>query len=264
MRAIVVISFCAFMMQVAGAQTPAPFPEFTFKRVTPPTGSGPRINVQIAPFVAPGLPEITAAAPVEPGIGDPDVDAFWDALGTDISLASAARLERARADIRNLGIASPTLQLMQEIAAEHGRQLLETSVETGVSPAFALAVIAIESSGRSEAVSSAGAQGLMQLIPATADRFGVEDAFNPAQNIAGGMAYLSYLLDRFKGDALLALAGYNAGENAVSDASGVPNFAETRAYVPKVVAAWDIARSLCITPPELPSDGCVFGVIATN
>ena len=66
MRAIFVISFFAFMMQVAGAQTPAPFPEFTFKRVTPPTGSGPRINVQIAPFVAPGLPEITAAAPVEP------------------------------------------------------------------------------------------------------------------------------------------------------------------------------------------------------
>ena len=85
MRAIVVISFCAFMMQVAGAQTPAPFPEFTFKRVTPPTGSGPRINVQIAPFVVPGLPEITAAAPVEPGVGDPDVDAFWDALGTDIA-----------------------------------------------------------------------------------------------------------------------------------------------------------------------------------
>ena len=264
MRAVFVIFLCAFLAHPSGAQTPTPFPEFTFKRVSPPTGNGPRINVQIAPTVAPEVPEIARPTPDVPGSGDPDVVAFWDALGTDISLASASRLERARADIRNRGIESPALQMMQEIASEHGRLLLETSIDTGVSPAFALAVIAIESSGRAEAVSSAGAQGLMQLIPATADRFGVEDAFNPAQNIAGGMAYLSYLLERFEGDALLALAGYNAGENAVSDASGVPNFAETRAYVPKVVAAWDVARSLCLTPPELPSDGCVFGVMATN
>ncbi len=104
----------------------------------------------------------------------------------------------------------------------------------------------------------------MQLIPATAERFGVTDAFDATQNITGGMAYLEFLLNRFQGDALLALAGYNAGENAVIRAGGVPDFEETRAYVPKVVAAWDVARSLCLTPPELPTDGCVFGVLAAN
>ena len=250
----------------AAAQTPAPFPEFTFKRVTPPgADAGPRITVQIDPNAqtAPlALPQAQpqSAAPA----GSPAVTAFWDAVGLTIEAGSPARLEAARAVTRNQGISAPSLQVMQEIAAKHGRTLLSQSIETGVSPALALAVIAIESSGRESAISSAGAQGLMQLIPATAERFNVADAFDPAQNITGGMAYLEFLLNRFQGDALLALAGYNAGENAVTRAGGVPDFSETRAYVPKVVAAWEVARSLCLTPPELATDGCVFGVIAAN
>jgi soluble lytic murein transglycosylase-like protein len=100
----------------------------------------------------------------------------------------------------------------------------------------------------------------MQLMPATAERFGVEDAHDPAQNIRGGVAYLSWLLRHFDGDAVLALAGYNAGEGAVQRNDGVPPFAETRDYVPKVLAAWRVARGLCRTPPELPGDGCVFAV----
>ena len=78
------------------------------------------------------------------------------------------------------------------------------------------------------------------------------------ENIRGGVAYLDWLLGEFEGDALLALAGYNAGENAVKKHGGVPPYDETRAYVPKVLAAWDVARALCRTRPELPSDGCVF------
>ena len=120
---------------------------------------------------------------------------------------------------------------------------------------MALAVMAVESAGRADAVSSAGAQGLMQLIPATAERFGVADPFDPAQNIAGGIAYLDWLLREFDGDPLLALAGYNAGEGAVRRNGGVPPFAETRDYVPKVLATWMMVRSLCRTPPELVSDG---------
>jgi soluble lytic murein transglycosylase-like protein len=127
-----------------------------------------------------------------------------------------------------------------------------------VSPALVLAVIAVESSGRVDAVSHKGAQGLMQLIPATAERFGVEDAGEAAQNIRGGVAYLDWLMAEFGQDAVLALAGYNAGENAVKRNDGVPPFAETRAYVPKVLAAWLVARGLCLTPPELITDGCVF------
>jgi soluble lytic murein transglycosylase-like protein len=118
--------------------------------------------------------------------------------------------------------------------------------------------MSVESGGKVDAISSAGAQGLMQLIPATATRFGVDDANNATQNIKGGVAYLDWLMNEFNGDVVLALAGYNAGENAVKDNSGVPPYAETRAYVPKVLAAFQVARGLCMTPPDLPTDGCVF------
>ena len=250
---------------LVAAQTPAPFPEFTFKRVTPPSSnSGPRITVQIDPDERTTAAVAPTPAPAVPSGPSQTAQIFWDAVGVDIGLARAARLDQARAHVRDGSVAAPSLQTMQEIAQRHGRTLLANSIETGVSPALGLAVIAVESSGRVDAVSSAGAQGLMQLIPATAERFGVTDATDPEQNIRGGMAYLEFLLNRFQGDALLALAGYNAGENAVIDARGVPNFSETRAYVPKVVAAWEVARSLCLTPPELPTDGCVFGVVAAN
>jgi len=121
-------------------------------------------------------------------------------------------------------------------------------------------VIAVESGGKADAVSGAGAQGLMQLIPATAERFGVEDALDASQNIRGGVAYLNWLLETFEDDPILALAAYNAGENAVRDHQGVPPYAETRAYVPRVLAAFATARGLCKTPPQLISDGCVFNL----
>lgn len=123
-----------------------------------------------------------------------------------------------------------------------------------------LSVISVESAGDARAVSRAGAQGLMQLMPATAARFGVTNPLDPRQNIRGGVAYLDWLLNHFGGDPILALAGYNAGEGSVRDNSGVPPYAETRAYVPKVLTAWTVARGLCLTPPELVSDGCVFAV----
>jgi soluble lytic murein transglycosylase-like protein len=98
----------------------------------------------------------------------------------------------------------------------------------------------------------------MQLIPATAERFGVKDSTDPVQNIKGGVAYLSWLMKEFDGDPILALAGYNAGEGAVRKHNGVPPYAETRSYIPKILAAWRVARTMCLTEPELVSDGCVF------
>jgi soluble lytic murein transglycosylase-like protein len=98
----------------------------------------------------------------------------------------------------------------------------------------------------------------MQLMPATADRFGVADRAVPAQNIKGGVAFLDFLMERFDKDPMLVLAGYNAGENAVAKHQGVPPYSETRDYVPKVLAAYQVARGLCRTPPQLLSDGCVF------
>jgi len=121
-------------------------------------------------------------------------------------------------------------------------------------------MITTESDGRKDVESHAGATGLMQLMPATAARFSVTDPKDPAQNIKGGVAYLEWLLEKFDGDPILALAAYNAGENTVIKNGGVPDYAETRAYVPKVIAAFQVAKALCKTPPELYSDGCVFAV----
>jgi soluble lytic murein transglycosylase-like protein len=92
-------------------------------------------------------------------------------------------------------------------------------------------VIKVESNYNPFAVSSKGAQGLMQLIPSTARRFGVSNVFNPAENIQGGSKYLKYLLDLFGGNSALALAAYNAGEGAVARYGGVPPFPETQNYL---------------------------------
>jgi soluble lytic murein transglycosylase-like protein len=105
-----------------------------------------------------------------------------------------------------------------------------------VEPNLLRAVIVVESGFNSRAVSKRGAVGLMQLMPATASRFGVSNRYDPLQNISGGAAYLKFLMDRFGHDMRLALAAYNAGEEAVDRNGGqIPPFSETMAYVPRVL-----------------------------
>ncbi len=102
-------------------------------------------------------------------------------------------------------------------------------------PELVRAVIEVESGYRPEAVSSKGAMGLMQLMPDTARDFSVQDPFDPHQNVAAGTAYLRRVLDIFDGRLELALAGYNAGPEAVKQYGGVPPFGETRNYVERVM-----------------------------
>ncbi|AWJ84887.1 lytic transglycosylase [Azospirillum sp. TSH58] len=104
----------------------------------------------------------------------------------------------------------------------------------GLDPDLVLAVIAVESGYRVDVVSEKNAMGLMQLIPETAERFGVTKPFDPEQNLRGGMKYLRWLLAYFDGNVTLALAGYNAGEGAVVQYKGVPPYRETQDYVVKV------------------------------
>jgi|JI10StandDraft_1071094.scaffolds.fasta_scaffold50359_5 hypothetical protein len=110
----------------------------------------------------------------------------------------------------------------------------DASAKFGVAADFIRAIMRIESSYDEFAVSSKGAKGLMQLMPATARRFGVTNPFDPTQAIMGGTEYLAYLLGLFKGNIELAAAGYNAGENAVLRYGGVPPYRETRNYVQRL------------------------------
>ena len=108
--------------------------------------------------------------------------------------------------------------------------------DAGVDPRFIHAVIRQESRYQRKALSHVGAQGYMQLMPATAKRFGCDDPHDPAANIKAGTKYLAWLLKRFDGDVKLALAGYNAGEGAVDKYKGVPPYNETQNSVRKIVA----------------------------
>lgn len=248
--------------------SPAPFPEFEAKRVKPPkAGTKRRITVQIDPTAVPPRPAKPTAtpSPVAPEVGGAprvavgNYDWFWDRVSPEIAAAGPGRLQAALTAIASSGpVPAPRLQTLRDIAASRAIPILTSTVGTKVSPALVLAVIAVESAGRADAVSSAGAQGLMQLMPATAREFGVTDSLVPEQNIAGGVRYLDWLMKEFNADPILVLAGYNAGPGNVREHAGVPPFAETRDYVPKVLAAFQVAKALCQTPPELISDGCVF------
>jgi soluble lytic murein transglycosylase len=119
--------------------------------------------------------------------------------------------------------------------ASYDPAIKRASRQHGVSPALVKAVIAAESGFDPEAVSTKGAQGLMQLMPGTARDLGVDDALDPWQNIDGGTRYLGKMIERFPGELTLAVAAYNAGPEAVTRHRGVPPFDETRSYVKRVL-----------------------------
>lgn len=264
-RHLAMVGLAMSLCMTAAIAEPPPFPDFSAKRVKPPApGAKKRITVQIAPQAP--APVVTPSGPVaQPRAPGGDTLAwFWEDVSPSLDAQGPGRLAPALVRLSNppsgQGVAAPRLQELQTIAERHGKDILLHTVGTRVSPALVVAVIAIESAGRVDAQSTVGAQGLMQLMPATAERFGVSDSFSAAQNIKGGVAFLDLLMEKFDNDVILVLAGYNAGENAVVRNNGVPDYAETRAYVPKVLQAFQTAKGLCLTPPQLVTDGCVFRV----
>lgn len=124
------------------------------------------------------------------------------------------------------------------IPTTYDRYIEEAAKKYNINKNLIRSVILHESNFDSKAVSRAGAQGLMQLMPATAIGLGVIDSFDAKQNIEGGTRYLSYMLDRYHGDLILALAAYNAGPGNVDKFSGVPPFKETTNYVEKVMTTY--------------------------
>lgn len=148
-------------------------------------------------------------------------------------------------------------QIVDDAAARHQ-----------VDPALVKAVINTESGWNPAAISRKGAVGLMQLIPGTAQRFGVGNPFDPAQNVEAGTSYLKALLDRYNGDLSKSLAAYNAGEGVVDRIGGVPWYPETQRYVRKVTDAYfrpDSGRNPTLWAPpkprvrkEVQSDGRVI------
>lgn len=139
--------------------------------------------------------------------------------------------------IRQMGLLSLALACCLPVQAEqHLDGIVQAAAQqTGVPVSVIRAVIQQESAHNPGAVSPKGAQGLMQLMPGTAARFGVSNAFDPAENIRGGTTYLAWLYNRYQSWPL-ALAGYNAGEGAVDKYAGIPPYRETQDYVRKIMA----------------------------
>jgi hypothetical protein len=146
---------------------------------------------------------------------------------------------------RGSTISSPTtspsaskMELLPEPPKNLERIAREAAERHQVDPELVKAVIATESGWNPHAVSNKGAMGLMQLVPGTAERFGVGNPYDPVQNVEGGTMYLKSLLERYNGDLTKSLAAYNAGEHAVDESGGVPHIPETQRYVRKVTDAY--------------------------
>jgi len=221
----------------------------TAKHLAPPKGRVRKLLMD--PSISPG----------RRGYGPQAFKWFWKEVSSSSTAASAARwaevmrvIERGRASGKAVfGSRAAAARILRDY-----RPLLEREAKRRkVSLPLLIAVIAVESNGNRLARSPKGARGLMQLMPGTARRFGVANTYTPAQNIRGGAHYLDWLLRYFKDDAVLALAGYNAGEGAVIEHRGVPPFAETRDYVAKGAGAYAAARTLCKSPPRSPREPCV-------
>ncbi|MEC9435524.1 MAG: lytic transglycosylase domain-containing protein [Pseudomonadota bacterium] len=206
-------------------------------------------------FAAPG------AGPRRGGPSRPPAwDAFWRGPGASPSITPGRPLGPLLAALEaQPGAAARAAELRAaglRVLARHGAALRAASRETGLTPPFLLAMALTESGGDSDAVSPAGAMGLMQLMPAVMADQGVADPFSAAENAPAGARHFAAILARFQEDPVAALAAWNAGPEVVARSGGAPDWPETRAFVPRALTAFAALRGLCAPVPEGPRDAC--------
>ncbi|MDR6840053.1 lytic transglycosylase domain-containing protein [Pseudoxanthomonas sacheonensis] len=203
---------------VAGAIVPAALPAAS--KPAPAYGNTRRVvSGQVYSYIKDGVRHYTSARPKGAGVV------------ASVRTIKYSFIETCFACAANPGVNFGTLRLN---TAAYQAEISAAARDYGVDEAIVRAIIHAESSFNPMALSHAGAQGLMQLMPATARRFGVTDSYDASQNIRGGVQYLAWLLKRFNGNLTLAAAGYNAGEGAVDRHGGVPPYQETQRYVARV------------------------------
>lgn len=202
------------------------------------------MRAHVARSIALGLALFTAGPAIEPSVAEADIYSYTDEDGVvhftnipprrrrGVSVVMRTRQPRPDEPPRATGGVRDT---STDRYSRYDPFIREAASLYQLPEAFLRAVIRVESDYHLGAVSRAGAQGLMQLMPATAARMGVRDPFDPRQNILGGARYLRILANDFRGDLILTIAAYNAGEAAVIRYRGVPPYAETQRYVERVL-----------------------------
>ena len=202
----------------AGAIVPAALPAAS--KPAPASGNTRRVvSGQVYSYIKDGVRHYTSARPKGAGVV------------ASVRTIKYSFIETCFACAANPGVNFGTLRLN---TISYDAEIKAAARDYGVDEAIVRAIIHAESSFNPMALSHAGAQGLMQLMPATARRFGVTNSYDAGQNIRGGVQYLAWLLKRFNGNLTLAAAGYNAGEGAVDRHGGVPPYQETQRYVARV------------------------------
>ena len=171
--------------------------------------------------------QVKGVAPIELRPEDPEADGVLTISQIAKNLEMAGPIT-SQGTFLNKGLSAQQKLQVQALISK-------VAVEQGIDERLLKAVVQAESDFNPDEVSHTGAMGLMQLMPDTARELGVVDPFNPYQNLTGGSKYLKQMLTRFNGDTSLALAAYNAGPGAVKRAGGIPNIAETKNYVSKIL-----------------------------